>query len=257
MFEISYSPTAAPPGFDLQKATIIAQSPGFGLQWAHWPDIDAAKPFVLRLERDLPIRGRIVDLQGSPLAGIRVAVLGFERMADGNLDAALASMRSDPSGFSRKRSLSDLVERVAGHVIRPVTTDTEGRFSLPGLGAERLVRLEFLGPNIAYTKAEVATRTKVPPVPQVGYERLQVFGAEFTLTAPPTRPIVGTIRDAKTGKASSPASEFKVGGFWTLPTSLSRRWSPRPTPTAAMSCEACPRAQATSCGSLPSRIGRT
>jgi beta-lactamase regulating signal transducer with metallopeptidase domain/protocatechuate 3,4-dioxygenase beta subunit len=201
MFEISYLPAAAPPGFDLQKAAIIAQSPGFGLQWAHWPDIDAAEPFVLRLERDLPIRGRVVDLQGSPLAGIRVEVLGFERMADGNLDAALASMRSDRSGFSRKRSLSDLLERVAGQVIPPVTTDKEGRFSLPGLGAERLVRLEFLGPNMAYTKAQVANRTKLAPVPPFGAERLQVFGAEFTLTAPPTRPIVGTIRDAKTRKA--------------------------------------------------------
>ena len=198
VFEISYSP---PPVYP-QEAPIIAQSPGFGLQWARWPYIDPAKPLVIRLERDLPIQGRVVDLQGSPLAGIRVGVQGgLERTPGGNLDSALASMRSDHSGFSRKRSQSDLLGPTGGQLIPPATTDADGRFSLAELGRERLVILDFLGPNMAYTKAEVATRTKVPPVSPVGYERLLLFGADFTLTAPPTRPIVGTIRDAKTGKA--------------------------------------------------------
>jgi beta-lactamase regulating signal transducer with metallopeptidase domain len=201
-FAISYSPATAHRGLRpyLQEPAIVAQLPGFGLQWVHWPYIDPVKPLVLRLERDLPIQGRVVDLQGSPLAGIRVGVLVIERMPDGNLDSALASMQSDRSGFSRKRSLSDLLERPGVQAIPPVTTDAAGQFSLAGLGAERLARLEFLGSNIAYTNAEVANRKKVPPVPPVGHEHMQVFGAEFTLTAPPTRPIVGTIRDAKTRK---------------------------------------------------------
>jgi beta-lactamase regulating signal transducer with metallopeptidase domain len=198
-FEISYSLPETTPAFS-RAATLFAQSPGFGAQWTRWPDIDPTKPLVLTLARDLPIRGRVVDLQGSPVAGVRVGVMGIEKTAEGNLDATLASMQSDPSGFSIKRSIPNMLGKNVAGSIPDTTTAADGRFSLSGLGAERLVRLEFQGPTIAYTRVQVATRSNVPHLPPPPPPTNQVFAAEFILTAPPTRPIVGTIRDAATGK---------------------------------------------------------
>jgi hypothetical protein len=61
----------------------------------------------------------------------------------------LASMQTDPSRFSRKRTASNMLGRNAATCIPPVTTDADGRFSLAGFGRERFVRLDILAPPVA------------------------------------------------------------------------------------------------------------
>jgi hypothetical protein len=113
-----------------------------------------------------------------------------------------------------------MVDKNVAGGIPPTTTAADGRFSLSGLGAERLVGLEFQGPTIAYTTVQVATRSIVPHLPPrpLRGETNQIFAAEFILTALPTRPIVGTIRDAATGKpvpgVTVESDQFLASGFF-------------------------------------------
>ncbi len=76
-FEITYSrlPFASGYGGNWRMATIAASLPGFGFQWTHWFFIDPAKTPVLKLVHDVPIRGRVLNLEGKPVSGIRVRVL--------------------------------------------------------------------------------------------------------------------------------------------------------------------------------------
>ena len=86
---------------------------------------------------------------------------------------------------------------------RPVTTDHDGRFTLTGIGAERVANLELRGDTVAYKNLTVATRA-MSPLTQEHLEsdtdRSQVFGKDFTFEAFPSQPIVGTVRDAATGQ---------------------------------------------------------
>jgi hypothetical protein len=83
----------------------------------------------------------------------------------------------------------------------PITTDHEGRFTFRGIGAERDARFELRGETIASQQFDVATREMKPLKRQVWFSRTdQVFGANFTIQAAPTKPIVGTVRDRATGR---------------------------------------------------------
>ncbi len=91
---------------------------------------------------------------------------------------------------------------------RPITTDADGRFTLTGIGIERKVEFRLEGETIAHTKFTVVTRRMEPLTYPLGLYATnekrplmgQVFGCEFTYHAAPTQPIMGTVRDAVTGK---------------------------------------------------------
>ena len=70
------------------------------------------------------------------------------------------------------------------------------------MGRERLIDLTFEGDDVAHRVVNVVTR-EMAPIERViildDPTRQPVFGAEFTFTAAPTRPIVGVVVDAATG----------------------------------------------------------
>ena len=195
---------------------IAATLPGFGFQWTQWLYIDPAKTPVLKLVHDVPIRGRVLNLEGKPVSGIRVRVLSVDKTWERNLDAVFAARKSDPSGLS---SLGRSENRLFGYPTDwdpQSTTDADGRFTLTGLGAERIVDLDLQGDIIAYSEAVVATRPVVPDLRNFGIFHVPLRGCEFTLTLPPTRAVVGTIRDAATGAplaAVGVRSEILAGSY--------------------------------------------
>ena len=83
----------------------------------------------------------------------------------------------------------------------PILSDRDGRFVVRGIGRERMVRLQVSGETIASEQFEVVTRSMKPLAPPPGSNgHTEVFGEDFTYQAAPTKPIVGTVRDAVTGK---------------------------------------------------------
>jgi hypothetical protein len=102
---------------------------------------------------------------------------------------------------SWRRDLGDLLPGFCDPSEPPITTNQDGQFTLSGIGAERVVHLRLDGDAIASAEFEVITRPSEPITRTEGPAGPgQVFANNFTYQAEPTKPVVGTVRDAITGK---------------------------------------------------------
>jgi protocatechuate 3,4-dioxygenase beta subunit len=181
---------------------LVATAPGHGPAIR---DADSFEPsrdltLVLALD-DVPVRGRILDLQGKPLAGVSVQVVSLAAPKASDLTPWLEALQANPREYIDLEG--QFLDRVSFHYsVSPfpaVVTDAEGRFELTGVGRERLVEVILQGPTIARTWVSILTRpgkSIVATMPGGG----KLYGATFDHAAAPTRPIVGTVRDKDTGK---------------------------------------------------------
>jgi hypothetical protein len=98
--------------------------------------------------------------------------------------------------------------RAAG-IPTALTTDKDGRFRLTGLGRERVVYLALRGPDIQHADLTVLTRAGADGLPAED----RIYDATFRHLAGPTKPIVGTVRDKRTGRPI-PGIEVGSRGIW-------------------------------------------
>ena len=80
-------------------------------------------------------------------------------------------------------------------------TDKDGRFRLTGFGRGRVVHLQIRGAGIEDNDVEVITRAG--KVDGLRLESRTVYPLDAEFTVRPSKPIVGTVRDKKTGKPMS------------------------------------------------------
>jgi beta-lactamase regulating signal transducer with metallopeptidase domain len=196
---------------DIWKQTNIAASaPGYGAAWVTYKDIQPDRPITLQLVPDVPVKGRVVDTAGKPVAGLEITVAkdNVEAAKDENLAPWIAGIKEGQLPWVVVNLSPREIEPAIIGVPEQVTTDAEGRFEIRGVGRDRHLDLRFKGESVSHRIIEVVTRN-MEPIERViigsGYDRPDpakqpVFGAEFTVTAKPSRPIVGVVRDAKTKK---------------------------------------------------------
>ena len=151
---------------------------------------------------DVPITGRIVDLEGRPVAGVSVKVDGVKAPKTGDLTSWIEGVKKgEPPWIAYHHVDADV--KIPDSLRRDATTDSDGRFRFDGLGRERVVDLTIKGDTVAYTSIDVVTRT-TEPFPARGFPDTHgpgaqtVYGADFTYTANPGRPVEGVVLDAKT-----------------------------------------------------------
>jgi beta-lactamase regulating signal transducer with metallopeptidase domain/protocatechuate 3,4-dioxygenase beta subunit len=156
--------------------------------------------------RVTPITGRIVDLEGRPVAGAIVKIRGTAKPKAGNLDSWIDAVKSgEPPWIAYQHHLTPEPAAAPDRERLSATTDSQGRFRFEGLEAERVITIIIQGLTISYTSADVITRP-CEPTPASGFpssygsEAQCVYGADFTYTAAPGRPVEGIVRDAKTGQ---------------------------------------------------------
>ena len=106
-----------------------------------------------------------------------------------------------------------------------VSTDLEGRFSIRGVGRERVVELTYHGPTVQSRKIRVLTREATPFLVNnargsADWGMTQFYGARFTHAAAPTKPVTGVVKDINTGEplagvriASNKTADFPIHGF--------------------------------------------
>jgi RNA polymerase sigma factor (sigma-70 family) len=153
---------------DYREFYALAGKAGHGLAWARL-EPDPSADAVLRLTAEKTLRGRLLDLQGQPAAGVRVRVEWL-----GTPDAPKAGGAA-VGGVSR-----DEFPGWPG----PTTTDKDGRFSLAGVGPDLRGYLLVEGEECAPTLVEVkAGRTQ-----------------EINLTLSPAQIVEGTVTAEDTGK---------------------------------------------------------
>ena len=208
------------------------------LTFYHQPWVEQSagkKPNVLTLVRDdVPIRGRLLDVDGRPIAGARVELVSAIAGKDGTLDAWEKTLKTTDNDLNAAwRHLRILFEGYVGArgynwsgakasiLIRmyqepqfwygkrapfaePARSDADGRFTLRGLGRERIAEIVVSGPRLETTQRFVRSRPgdvikmRVRSAAGDGYE--PIYPSEFTLVVAPSRPVEGRVTDFKTGR---------------------------------------------------------
>ena len=160
---------------------VVARAAGFGLGWADAskdedPNSDPRKLTIRLVREDTPISGRLVDLEGRPVAGATVRHEEIlepvraicRRGSPRRQQSTGGSYEIDREYLKRK-----LWPRTSGLPVA-ITTDSDGRFSIEGVGRERLIRLNVSGPTIQTKQINVVTRAddRIPGNAGTGQPRL-------------------------------------------------------------------------------------
>jgi RNA polymerase sigma factor (sigma-70 family) len=194
-------------------ATLVATAAGHGSDWVELSPDGKAEALALRLGREVPIQGCVLTLEGEPVAGASVEVVRAEKPRGKDLTAWVQT-------WARSRDPKAI--HLDGSALGParVTTDKAGRFSLGGFGPERAVLLRVGGEDVERSLVWALTRPGHGPVREAkGITWARFYLARFDHAAGPTKPIVGTVRDKRTGK---PIPGITVGGNLTSATTDSR-----------------------------------
>ena len=165
---------------------------------------------TIRLVEDgPPIEGRIVDLEGRPIAGARVNAGQVWFARDGKLSDWLA--RAEDGGVGGPwQGLDSLPTTITA------TTGDDGRFRLSGIGHDRIAELVISGPTIATAQLYAVNRegptirTANPGATTRQQSRTTYHARRLEYVAAPTKPIQGIIRDKDTGR---PIAGVKLGGM--------------------------------------------
>ncbi len=186
--------TAKPTIFDSKgKTTLAATADGFGPDWVE-VTTNHKDAITLRLVKDdMPIRGRVLDLEGKPVANVRVHV---ENLHQADLNWWLKEQKHGRVYYPI------WIKPAALDMPAQALTGADGRFQLQGLGRERLAYLLIEGDTIESITCWVLMRDgkklDLPKDFSKGGE--PTYPAMFDHIAAPTKPIIGTVRDKNTGK---------------------------------------------------------
>jgi RNA polymerase sigma factor (sigma-70 family) len=173
-----------------RDAKIVARAKDLAPDWAEVGKLDKGGEVTLRLAKDdVPINGRIIDLEGLPVAG---AVIEVGRLEQSEMKRWLEKARQGISSHQDRE-----LAAVALDGTTTVTTGKDGRFRLTGFGRDRVVLLRLRGDGIEHCVFWVVTRDE-----QLGTRAgpYGTYSATFTHHALPSKPITGTVRDRATGK---------------------------------------------------------
>src|SRR5262245_3687861 len=198
---------------------LIASAPGLGVAWSQ--DMTPGKDTELTLSADdAPIEGRLLNLQGQPVAAARVRVLWVFRPKSGDLAQWQEGLKrlNEREGWRAVHELQgtmDVALRRHGldEAVPPATTGKDGRFTLKGLGRERVALVRIEGEGIESRDAFVMPRPG-PAVsvdsfvnegvmfsPEIKTRPQDMFlGNKFDLVVTPGRPVSGVVTDVDTSK---------------------------------------------------------
>ncbi len=180
-----------------QGAQVIADGRA-GVDWKAVGNAKQGRDLTLRLRPDdVPLTGRILDLEGRPVAGVRLEILSVGQ-TEGDvakwIDAFVRIWKQGSwVGWS---GLTSVPAEALG--LKAPVTDKEGRFRLEGVGRDRVVTLLTRGETVEALQFQAVAQ----PGPKAGWKPgwLGLYPAGGEVVVGPTKPIVGTIRDRKTGQ---------------------------------------------------------
>jgi len=179
---------------------IAALVPGFGPGWNRLDVRGHEHDLSLRLRRDdIPIEGRIMSLEGRPVAGATVHVSALAEVPDGFLNRLRDNAGNmNPALWSEARSALLMGN---DEEIPAVRTGPDGRFRFTGVGRDRLIYLVVDGGSIEQSFALVLSTADpaYTPIALPGDGEGRLKGPRFDLTVNPGRMIRGVLRDRDTG----------------------------------------------------------
>ncbi len=183
--------------YGIPVPALLVTAPGYYPAWiAGRSDPGGA---TVRLQReDAKIKGRVVNLEGQPIAGATIRVTHVLAPTADALDPWLAALKT------RRKEGAETLEQAffAGEMPADVlpgvtlkaTTDAEGRFELAGYGKERVLKAVVEGPTVTSREVRFVSRA-IDTVQLPTYGRPEMpgatpyYGTNGTHAADPTRPV--------------------------------------------------------------------
>jgi RNA polymerase sigma factor (sigma-70 family) len=217
-FEVTLGPSDMK---DAPRPYLIAAADSFGFAWVELSKDEKPAELTLRLVKDTPIEGRVLDTQGKPVVGAKIDVTGVMVQGKEKIDGYLTTWKQNWHEIWRV-----MEKPLYAHVnkaLHTAATDKDGRFTIRGLGIERVATVEVTGPAIAKTTLYLVTRPGFDPKP---YNRAvledqrqrpgqvpTLYGPTFDYITTPTRVIEGVIRDVDTGSPIASARVWTGTGY--------------------------------------------
>ncbi len=157
------------------SANVMAEAPGSGLGWVAL-NADAPEPAAeIRLRPEQVVRGRLVDVNGQPAAGVELRVTYISPpQVGGELPDAIWANDGPPEGGRLWPS--------------PIKTDAQGRFAVSRIGRGLRTLLEVADPRFAPQQLDLLADDRV------GKDK------ETTQALQAARVVEGCVLDADTGR---------------------------------------------------------
>ena len=190
------------------STTVLATAPGLGPDMASFRSPQEGDVDLRLVPDDVPIEGRLLDLEGRPVVGAKVSRGVIHAEAGENIDPYLKLVAEDPFTASNHNFAKSLWDGSAVPGLpASVVTDAEGRFRFSGIGRNRIVDLSVESPAIQSATITVMTRDAKPvSSPPDKFAGKTIFGARFEFPVPPGRALTGVVRDKVTRKP--------IAGIW-------------------------------------------
>ncbi len=181
---------------------VLAGAQGYGLGWRFLPFNTRQVTALIRLQPEQIVRGRLIDLQGQPVAGVPVEVVqvgkpapqyrGFVTTDEDESIQTQAGVLPFGDGETIRLWEEEILFRGAPERLPlwpgPMRTDAQGRFTFRGVGRNQGIGLHVRGhEQVAFQPLAFQPRPEEQP-------------AEVTFVPNPGCLIEGTITDAVTGR---------------------------------------------------------
>jgi len=186
-----------------ETVAVVAAANGRAPDWVRLNNADEKIELILRKDDGAQFNGRITSLENQPLRGITVEVMRLGKVGEGDLTAWI-----EKNVEMRKQNywLNEI-----GLIVAPgepalreakVATDADGSFSLSGFGRDRVLAVKVYGPSVETKVFWVVTR---PGGQEDSYIKTPnynhgVYPPNVRVLLAPSKPLVGTVSDSKTGK---------------------------------------------------------
>ncbi len=207
-----------------RQGLLIAAADGFGPDWmvtwganhgsfrSHWDPVKGADLALELAKDDVEIHGRFLDPAGRPLAGAHVQLVGLMVPVRHDLAAHLEheAKRFEPGCTDYHRELHR--PQILPGVVTETRTDATGRFTMSGLGRDRLAQLKVSAPPVVDTEITVMTRLGRDVGTwrdRQGNPTRMIYGAGFVLQLKPGLTVRGVVRDID--------SHAPIPGMWVGP----------------------------------------
>lgn len=163
-----------------------------------------------------PVRGRLVDLEGRPLAGVRVRV---ESIQDPEIPALLEAFEKSSSdmyyrAINNRSAIGVWISRREWRAMMPaVKTNGNGEFILRGLGRDQMATVTLSAERVAAQQFYILGREmetqRLPHIFAYPNGAKDVYvGTRFTHAVGPAVPIHGVVTEFQSGKPIANATVF-------------------------------------------------
>ncbi len=194
---------------------LLAFAKGYGPAWIEVKssDFDAELEFELPKD-DVPIVGKVIDLEGRPIAGAKVSVLSIVQPNRG-LDDWIEKTKN---GLSMLATVGrEGIGHPSNRAASVVASDEAGAFTLWGIGSGRIAMLSIEAPRSSPELVMAMTRDdpmfKTLSYPRGPQSAIPLFASQVLLTAAPGDEAEGTVTDRDNGTPLEGASVFFSNGI--------------------------------------------